>query len=463
VARALSWLAVLTSVSILAVAGVGYALVTGYDGNIRRIPGIFGDDDARNTGGNGARTILIVGSDSRDNEAGERIQGKGSGFVTGQRADVIMLAHLYGSADKAQLVSIPRDSYVTIPAHTNPRSNAFVKAREGKINRALFEGGPALLLQTVQDLTGVAIDHYMQIDFAGFTRLVDELDGVEVCLSKPAKDPESGIDLQAGRQTIGGEQALAFVRQRNDLPRGDIDRIQRQQRLLGSLVREVLSARTLANPVKLNGVLDVATGSLQVDDDLTFSSLRQLALRFRSFSADDVLFTTAPIGDIAARRGGESVVLLDEDASDRLFGDIAGDVAPADAPPPPAAGQELLVAPDQIRVEVLNGAGVPGLGARAAADLGKVGFVVVGAPGNRPGEATGTVVRHGPDKADSARTLAAAVPGATVEEDRQLDRTLQLVVGSAYSTAVPVTVAGSAPPPPAEPAPDTASSDPCGI
>ena len=199
-----------------------------------------------------------------------------------------------------------------------------------------------------------------------------------------------------------------------------------------------------------------------MDEALSFSGLRELALRFRAFSADDVFFTTAPIAEIAARRGGQSVVLLDEVASEQLFTNIARDVAPADLPPPPGPGQELVVPPGQIRVEVLNGAGIPGLGARAAADLKAVGFVIAGAPGHRPGEAAGTVVLHGPDKADSARTLAAALPGATVELDEELDRTLQVVAGSAYTPAVPVTVSGATPPPSA-PAPDTASSDPCGI
>ena len=463
-ARVLSWLAVLTSFSILAAAGTGYLLVTRYNGNINRIPGILGDREVA-AGAQGPRTILIVGSDSRENLApDEAFQGKGREFVTGQRSDVIILAHLYGSADKAQLVSIPRDAYVPIPAFTKPDTGEFVKAREGKINSAFFQGGPALLAQTVQDLSGVEIDHYMQIDFAGFTQLVDRLDGVEVCLSRPAKEPKSGIDLPAGRQTIGGDQALAFVRQREGLPRSDIDRIERQKRLLASLVRKVLSAQTLANPLKLNSVLEVATSSLEVDEGLTFSALRDLALRFRSFEANGVFFTTVPIADIAARRGRESVVLLDEVGAEQLFSLIARDIPP-DAPPPPVDAAQIVVPPAQVRVEVFNGAGISGLGARAAADLKRVGFQVVGSPGNRPGEAAGTTVFHGPEKADSARTLAAALPGATIELDPSLGRTLQVVVGASYSGAQPVTVTGPPPPPPtgAPPPPATAAADPCGI
>ena len=141
-----------------------------------------------------------------------------------------------------------------------------VAARESKLNSAFFEGGPALLIETVEGLTGLSIDRYVQVDFDGFQTIVNRLDGVEVCLAEPAKEKDSGIDLPAGRQTIKGDQALAFVRQRKGLPNGDIDRIRRQQQFIGGIVRKVLSAGTLANPLRLNGVIDAATESLKVDD-----------------------------------------------------------------------------------------------------------------------------------------------------------------------------------------------------
>jgi LCP family protein required for cell wall assembly len=463
VARALSWIAVLTSMSILAAAGAGYALVNRYDGNISRIPDIFAEDKPEPVD-DGPRDVLIVGSDSREGLTGaEAFQGEGDEFVTGQRSDVIILAHLYGGSDQAQLVSFPRDTWVEIPAFTDPETGEFTKAREGKINSAFQDGGPALLIQTLQDLTGIEIDNYMQVDFTGFKRMVDELGGVGVCLSEAQKDPQSGIDLPAGRQVVMGDQALAFVRQRNGLARGDIDRIGRQQQFIGSIAREVLSAGTLLNPLKLNGFLDAATSSLRVDESLTVADLRDLALRFRQFSAGGISFTTPPIENISGTRKGQSVVLLDEEGSQQLFDRIARDVPP-NTPAPAAPATDLIVRPSQISIEVLNGAGIQGLAGRAAADLAEVGFQVVGPPGNRGSDARETTVFHGPDKADSARTLAAALPGARTELDPSLGRTLQVVVGASYDGAQPVEITPASPPPAApadEPEIRTAAEDPC--
>ena len=222
--------------------------------------------------------MLIVGSDSRgDLKAGEGTQGTGKDFVTGQRSDTVILAHLYGDTDKAQLVSFPRDSWVTIPDFTDPESGKVVAEHEGKLNSAFFEGGPPLLIRTLERMSQLRIDNYLQIDFDGFQRMVNTLGGVEVCLSKPAKEKDSGIDLPAGRQTIKGDQALAFVRQRKGLPNGDIDRIARQQQFIGAIVRKTLSAGTLLNPFKLKSTVDVATESLQVDETLSIGRLFDLA------------------------------------------------------------------------------------------------------------------------------------------------------------------------------------------
>jgi LCP family protein required for cell wall assembly len=460
----LSWVAVVTSVAVLAAARTGYVLLQRYDGNINRIAGVLGNDgDQDLPADDGPRTVLIVGSDSRDVE-GQNFQGVGDEEVTGQRSDVIILAHLYGGSDAVQLVSIPRDSWVTIPAHIDPESGEQVPADESKINTAFFAGGPALLVDTVEQLSGLDIDHYMQVDFDGFRTIIDELDGVDVCLSEAVRERKSGIDLPAGVSTVRGEQALAFVRQREGLARSDIDRIERQQRLLGALVNKTLSRGTLANPLRLNGVLESATSALTVDDGLSFGELRNLALRLREFSSGGVLFTTIPVSDINGRREGQSVVLIDEVGAEQLFAAIRRDEAPGSQPPPDGPPQEpLIVAPDRIELAVVNGSSTSGLGARAADDLAALGFLV-GTPDSREGAATGTVVRHGPDRADSARTVAAAVPGATTVLVPDLDG-VELVVGSSYDGAQPVTVTGSVedPAPGVEQPPITAAADPCGI
>ncbi len=467
-ARLLSWIAVITSVAVLAVAGTGYILINKYDGNITRLTGVFGNrDKAPPAAKNNAQTYLIVGSDSRgDLKAGQGTQGRGATFVSGQRSDTVIMAHLYGGrSNKVQLVSFPRDSVVQIPAYTDPKTNKTTPATRNRINHAFSTGGPALLVQTVEQLTGVRIDHYLQIDFNGFQSMVDKLGGVDVCLSKPAKDSFSGIDLAAGKHHIGGTVALAFVRQRHGLAGGDIDRIKRQQQFLGAMVRKVLSAGVLANPLKLNGFLDVATSSLKADDGLQFKQLRDLALRMRSVGAGNVIFTTIPLssGNARDRRLG-SVVLIDQAEADILFGAIQRDEAPGTPEPKPtgAAAGPLTVPPGAIRVQVYNGSGINGLGRKAAGQLSALGFATVGTPQTKGTDATKTTVLYGPDKADSARTLAAAIPGATAQLDPALGRVLQVVLGTEFSGTKAVKVTKpSTPTTSAPPKVITALDDPC--
>jgi LCP family protein required for cell wall assembly len=235
------------------------------------------------------------------------VQGVGATFVTGQRSDTVILAHLYGGkSNKVQLVSFPRDSVVDIPAYTDAKGRRH-EAQHNRINYAFNEGGPKLLVQTVEQLTNVRIDHYLQVDFDGFQSMVDKLGGVDVCLSRPAKDHFSGIDLSAGKHHIDGAVALSFVRQRHGLQNGDIDRIKRQQQFIGAMVRKVLSAGTLANPLKLNGFLNVATSSLKADEGLDFKQLRTLALRMRNLGAGNVIFATIPLSDTNAYVRGRAV------------------------------------------------------------------------------------------------------------------------------------------------------------
>ena len=204
-ARVLSVLAVLTSSTVLVTTVGGFLLLRQYDGQVERIPRVFPEQQRPEPEQRDARTILVVGSDSRgDLAAGEGTQGTGEEFVEGQRSDTMILVHLYGDSDEAQLVSLPRDAWVTIPAHVDPVEGTPVPAGEAKLNAAFLQGGPALLVQTVEALSGLRIDHYAQIDFDGFVEMVDALGGVEVCLSEPAQDEVSGIDLPAGRQTVRG-------------------------------------------------------------------------------------------------------------------------------------------------------------------------------------------------------------------------------------------------------------------
>lgn len=468
-ARILSWIAVVTSVAILATAGAGYILVNHYEGNIGRIK-VFGNrGDSPPVAPNNAQNFLIVGSDSRGNlKPGEGVQGTGANFVTGQRSDTVILAHLYGGkSNKAQLVSFPRDSVVDIPAFTDPKTGQVRPAHRAKLNSAFFEGGPPLLVRTIENLTRIRVDHYLQVDFDGFKAMVNKLGGVDVCLSKPAKEKDSGIDLPAGRQHINGDMALAFVRQRKNLPGGDIDRIKRQQQFIGAMIRKVLSAGTLANPFKLNGFLNVATSSLKADEGLNLNTLRTLAMRMRNVGAGNVVFATVPLSDSNAyMRGLGSVVLIDQPKAAALFDGIRRDIPPGTTTAKPGASpaEPLIVKPGNIRVHLYNASGINGLARKAAGDLAAVGFQTVGTPQTRGGGATATVIRYGPSKGDSARTVAAAIPGSTLEAAPELGNVLEVVVGTSYSGAKPVQVSSApAGQPSGTPSPKvvTALDDPC--
>lgn len=471
VGRVLSWIALTMAVVVLAAAGVLYLAFGHFNGQIDRIAGIFDKlGDRPPAARNGAQNFLLVGSDSRDGANGEGTQGSGATFVTGQRSDTIILIHLFGKTDKAELISFPRDAYVQIPAYTG-KTGTVHAAHQGKLNSAFSLGGQPLLIQTIEHLTHVRINHYLQVDFTGFKSMVNEVGGVDVCLTKAAKDHFSGINLSAGRHRISGDVALAFVRQRHGLPNGDIDRIARQQQFIGSLVHKVLSSETLLNLAKLNGFLDAATGSLKADDKLTGGDIRKLALQFRSFSSGGVSFATVPLNG-NARRGGAAVVLLDEPKAALLFESIANDQAPGS---PPKPGKKppttpITVAPGNVRVSVFNGSGITGLGRKAASDLEAVGFQTIGIPQTRGTGAAQTTIFYGPSRSDSAHTLQAAIPGSVLQPDGSLGRTLELVVGTSYTGAQKVTVSTTGKPTtgkptttkPGAPAPvQTAQDNPC--
>lgn len=430
------------AVIVLISAGGLYLAFGHYNGKIDRFDFFGGVGNDRPTASNkDVKNFLLVGSDSRDGANAKGTQLKGAGFVTGQRADTVILVHLFASTEKVQLVSFPRDSYVEIPAFTNPKSGVRREAHFSKLNSAFAEGGAPLLILTIEKLSGVRVDHFLQMDFTGFKGMVDKLGGVDVCLTAPAKERRAKIDLPAGRHHINGETALAFVRQRYGLAGGDIDRIARQQQFMGSLVNKVLSSGTLLDPFKLTGFLDIATSSVQVDEDFSGTTLKDLAVRLRGFSSGGVLFTTVPVAEPAARRNGASVVLLDDAKATAMFDALRRDEAPgAKKKKSGTPAIPITVAPENIRVAVFNGSGVQGQGRKAAEDLAKGGFQIVGIATNRGTGAEKTTILHSSSRADSARTLQAAIPGSVLQVDESRVRTLEVVVGSSYTGSVPVTV-----------------------
>ncbi|MFD8200053.1 LCP family protein [Streptomyces sp. NPDC059701] len=239
----------------------------------------------------GAQNLLVIGSDSRSGDGNERY-GRDTGT---ERSDTTILLHLAAGRDSATAVSLPRDLMVRVPG-CHRRDGSRTQPVFAQFNYAFEAGGSACTIRTVEGLTGIRIDHHVVVDFQGFKKMVDALDGVEVCLRRPVDDKDARLKLPAGRVTLDGEQALGYVRARKSLGDGsDTDRMDRQQRFLGALVSKVQSNDVLLNPVKLYPVLDAATSSLTTDPGL--ASLRgvyDLARGLRGVPAERVQFLTVP-------------------------------------------------------------------------------------------------------------------------------------------------------------------------
>ncbi|NHC43855.1 LCP family protein [Motilibacter aurantiacus] len=453
-ARALRWTAAAVAAAVVGVSVVGWAA----DSRIDRIS-VFGD---LASGGQPARTtdraqnILLVGSDSREDMSRKdraRLHVGSTNSAAGRRADTMMLLHVSEDQEKATLVSFPRDSYVTIPAHTYEGKQ--VPAQKNKINVAYAAGGPALTIATIAQATGIHIDHYVEIDFLGFEKMVNAVGGVEICTPRALKDDKSGLDIPAGTSELDGEMGLKYVRAR--YIDSDFGRIDRQQKFLGAIVRKATSAGTLTNPVKVTKLVNALLSSVTVDEGLSRGDMLDLARELGGLSPSALTFATIPIADDDFNPPGPlaAAVVWDEAKADDLFGKIRDDL-PLTSPTPEAtastpAKARVEVPPSQVRVEVLNGAGVTGLAGRAAADLKAVGFAVTGTGNADSSGATETVVRYDSRYTESIKTVQAALPAARAEAVEGLGATLQVVVGSGYTKAQDVTVAKADPEPSASP------------
>ncbi|MCC9156543.1 LCP family protein [Streptomyces parvulus] len=239
----------------------------------------------------GAQNVLLIGSDSRAGDGNARY-GRDSGT---ERSDTTILLHLAAGRDSATAVSLPRDLMVDVPG-CRGRDGSRTEPVFAQFNYAFAAGGSACSIRTVEKLTGVRVDHHVVVDFQGFKKMVDALDGVEVCLREPVDDKDAGLRLPAGRVTLDGEQALGYVRARKSLGDGsDTDRMDRQQRFLGALVNKVQSNGVLLNPVKLYPVLDAATSSLTTDPNLaSLRGLYDLVRGLRDVPTERVQFLTVP-------------------------------------------------------------------------------------------------------------------------------------------------------------------------
>jgi LCP family protein required for cell wall assembly len=256
---------------------------------------------------------LIVGSDSRADLSGEQESELSTGSAAGARTDTIMLLHT-GSAGTT-LISLPRDSLLSIPGHGR-----------NKLNAAFSLGGPALLVKTVEQATGLEIDDYAEIGFDGFVNVVDAVGGVEMCIPEAMKDPKAGLNLKPGCQTLAGASALGYVRTRAT-PRADLDRVAHQREFLSALMKRILSPATFLNPFRMVALVNALPAAVTVDRSDHVWHLARLSWAMRELSGGSGLTTTVPIGGFGSF-GGSSVVKWDTTRAKALFGALTVDQAP---------------------------------------------------------------------------------------------------------------------------------------
>jgi LCP family protein required for cell wall assembly len=450
------------SVVLLAGSGWGWYLGQVAEATVNRTDAI---PDSGNVGSGGAEAmnLLLVGNDSRANMSEDQLAELNAGADSGINTDTMILVHLPADGSRASFVSFPRDSYVQIPGYGWDKLNAayahgYADTPESASSEERRAGGARLLVQTVSGLTGLQIDHYAEVDLLGFFELSSVVGGVEVNLCEPVDDSAwSGAVFDAGVQTISGADALEFVRQRHGLPRGDFDRIVRQQVFIAGVLRKMLSDEVLLDLGKQRELVEAASQSLTIDQSL---DLFRLAEQMQTVTAGSIEFQTVPfVGDDEDEQGRYILRLQDEDTLHDWFADLS---AEPETPATETPAAPATVAPSAVTVDVYNGSGTPGLAAEAAGSLETAGFVV-GSTGNADStDYDRTVVRHAAGDEALAATLAAAVPGAVVEAGEDATSgTVQLVLGSDFN-GVGQAVTQPAPSAPAETeAPRTAADETC--
>lgn len=305
-----------------------------------------------------AANFLIIGSDTR---AGADAR---FGNVSGARSDTTIIVHLSPDRTKATVISIPRDSWVPIP-ECAASDGSSVPAHSEMFNSAFSVGGPKCTIKTVQSLTGIAITHFVEIDFSGFESMVKAMGSVTVCSPQSVSDPASGLKLHPGNNRLNGANALAYVRARETIGDGsDLGRIKRQQIFLGAVLRQAMTGSMLTNPARLTSFLDAATKAVTVDKGTTFSDLRTLATSMQGLDPKHVTFYTAPIANQNYTPPGTTMtgrVLLDSTQGRLLYDSVINDkkpvlvrkvdgktkiVAPSKTPAPHSSAGNIAAAPN---------------------------------------------------------------------------------------------------------------------
>lgn len=393
------------AVVVLALSGFGYSVFGSVTNTAQDLSLGGGKGSKFGHAADGALDILLVGIDSRTDAQGnplspQEIEILRAGDEENENTDTLMVIRVPNDGSSATAISIPRDTYIHDNEFGNMKINGVYGAHKSDKKAELFDSGLTdetklenqskqagrqALISAISDLTGITVDRYAEVGLLGFVLLTDAVGGVDVCLNEAVNDEFSGANFPAGRQRLNGPDALSFVRQRHGLPRGDLDRIVRQQAYMASLVNSVLSTNTLSNPSKLNELGDAARRSLTIDSDW---DIMGLATQLSNLAGGNVQFNTIPVTSIdGVGDYGESVVTVDSDQVHEFFRDLLGPKENAeqkndknnkgnkeDTPADPILG---------LDVHVLNASTTTGMASRIGTALQKKGYQI-GDIGNAP-------------------------------------------------------------------------------
>lgn len=441
--------AAVIAVIALIVTGSGWSYLKAKDNGFNQVSALDQDstDIVDANGQYGDETFLIVGTDTR---AGVNSQ-LGAGTLDdaeGARADTVMLVNIPEKRDRVVAVSFPRDLDVTRPvcdAWDNDKATytgeQFPSAIGDKLNAVYALGGPKCLTKVIQKMTGLKINHFVGIDFAGFETMVDTIGGVEVCSTKPLVDEVLGTVLTSpGKQMVNGSTALDYVRARHVVgeERSDYDRINRQQRFLSSLLRGALSSKVLFDLGKLNGFIN-AFAQHSFMDNVNTKDLLTLGRSLQKVDAGAITFLTIPTAGTTSY-GNEIPRESDIKAIFKAIIDdqpLPGEKKPAADPTsttqaPPTKPKLTAVDPSMVSLQVSNGSGTPGVAATAATKLSNQGFQIYSTGNYAEGTSSTSKVRYSSGHEAAAATVASSIPGASLEETTGLGSIVEVVLGSNF-------------------------------
>ena len=421
-------IAVAAAMAVVVTTGVAWGKIRSFESGINHInPVALGGG-----GEDGAIDILLVGLDSRTDAHGNPLSADElatlrAGDDESTNTDTIILIRIPNNGESATAISIPRDSYVEAPGIGKMKINGVYGSVHLEEMKQLVEvegedptvaepeataAGREELIKTVANLTGVTVDHYAEIGLLGFALITDALGGVNVCLNEAVYEPLSGADFPAGWQKLDGPQALSFVRQRHDLPRGDLDRVTRQQAVMASLAHEVISSKTLSSPATLNRLEQAVQRSAGLSGGW---DMREFVAQLQKLAAGNVAFATIPILEEAgwSDDGMQSVVRVDPS---EVKDWVSGLLTDQDE----GKTEELAYSPDKTTVEVLNDSEVNGLAAAVSHVLTGKGFTPGNVGNNEGPKVTSSQVTAA--KADDlgAQAVATDLGGLPVVEDSSI-------------------------------------------